>query len=218
MNNLQTKVCRASNCTVKTIALGLCSRHYQRLKLSGKIEKSYEEIKPLKGELWQDIKGFEGIYWISNFSRIKSQINNNIPRLIKTTATHGGYRYVILCNKAKYVKRVHRLVAETFIPNPFNLPQINHINGVKTDNRLENLEWCTSSQNATHAYQNKLRVPTQGEINGQSKLTTDDVNKILKLRGSISSYKLGQHYGLKHNTILNIWNNKSWKHIRRQHV
>lgn len=99
--------------------------------------------------MWKDIKDYENLYLINNVGEIKSSITNKI---LKQYTPKNKYSLVSLYkNKEKTVFRVHRLMAENFIPNPYNLPQVNHINGIKTDNRVENLEWCTQEYNLRHA-------------------------------------------------------------------
>lgn len=99
-------------------------------------------------EQWKDI--YAG-YQVSNEGRVRSLKRNKILTLKETTK---GYLQVHLRVDGKDITpKVHRLVAMAFIDNPDNLPQINHINGIKTDNRVLNLEWCNNSQNLKHSYQ-----------------------------------------------------------------
>lgn len=111
-------------------------------------------------EVWRDIKGYEGYYQVSNFGRVKSldrvaiysdgRIFKYNGRQLKTTLNK-GYVHVKL-SKHSDVKtfKIHRLVAEAFIPNPLNLPQVNHKDENKTNNNVDNLEWCTGKYNMNY--------------------------------------------------------------------
>lgn len=110
---------------------------------------------------------------------------------------------------------LHRLVAEHFIPNPLNLPQVNHKNGDRYDNRVENLEWCTAQDNILHAYRTKLKT-NAGEKNPIAKLTEEDVKKIWALRHTKMTAKaIRDHLGLNVSVacVKVVRSGKAWKHI-----
>ncbi len=113
--------------------------------------------------MWKNIKGYEGRYMASDDGRIKSLVKKGCSSqnesILEGSPDKDGYLRVGIRDKNGKAKtaKIHRLVAETFIPNPENLPQVNHKNGVKTDNRVENLEWITNVDNIRHAVAIGLR-------------------------------------------------------------
>ena len=130
-------------------------------------------LKDLDGEEWRDIEGYNG-YQISTFGRIKSFKRYHEGRILVPAIDKYGYLRIILCkNNRTKQNLIHRLVAEAFIPNPKNKPQVNHINGIKTDNRVENLEWCTGSENMRHAYATNLKTNARGENHVRAALTNE---------------------------------------------
>lgn len=143
-------------------------------------------------EIWKNIKGFEELYQISNLGQVKSLRNNLI---LKPGLAGIGYLSVNLCKDGKQnYKKIHRLVAEHFIENIDNLPCVNHKDGNKTNNNVENLEWCTSSYNNKEAYRLGLKRSLKGKNNKYSKT----------LMKKVSQYDLQGNYIRKWNCINDI--------------
>ncbi|PTI10711.1 hypothetical protein BU096_00640 [Staphylococcus xylosus] len=118
-------------------------------------------------EVWKDVKGYEGLYQISNLARVKS-FKRSKPRILKPFINKDGYLNVELSNSiSNKTMSIHRLVATAFIPNPNNKEQVNHIDEVKTNNDLSNLEWVTQKENMNHGTRiarvtEKLSIPITG--------------------------------------------------------
>ena len=123
-------------------------------------------------EIWKDIPDYEGLYQVSNLGRIKSLNYNHTKteKIRKLDQSGKGYSLILLCNskgKKKYL--VHRLVAEAFLDNPDNLPQVNHKDGNKLNNNVDNLEWCTNGYNEKHAYSLGLKSKNYADKNGMAR-------------------------------------------------
>lgn len=120
-------------------------------------------------EVWKDIKGFEGIYQVSNYGRIKSIVKYN--KLMKSALDKSGYLKICLTDfkHKKHTFKVHRLVAENFLENEIGKEQVNHIDGNKKNNKVENLEWCTQSENMQHAFKNNLIFRGKGKESHRAK-------------------------------------------------
>ena len=128
-------------------------------------------------EIWKNIEGYDGNYQVSNFGNVKSLYKHN-PIILKYSKDSRGYPRVCLSKKkAQKCCAIHRLVAEAFIPNPENKPQVNHKNGIKDNNRVENLEWCTNEENQKHAVEHGLKARMKGNTNPRArKINQYDLN------------------------------------------
>lgn len=177
-------------------------------------------------EIWKKIKKFKGDYEISNQGRIRSTdrkiersngwIYTRKGKILTPSKKGGGYFKGAVCIDKKMVSyKIHRLVAETFIPNPENKPEVNHIDGNKTNNNVYNLEWCTRKENIRHCIDNKLQTPFFGEQVGNSILKESDVLYIRKnFKPRVyTRKKLADKFGVSEATIKDVLSRKSWKHL-----
>lgn len=171
----------------------------------------------MENEIWKKVIGYESDYEISNKGRLRSFKRRN-PYIRKIGAHSNGYPFYKLCKDGiKTQFSIHRLVAIHFIPNPENKPQINHKNGIRSDFRIENLEWVTQNENMQHAHDTGLYPDyiNKGEHNGQSKLTEDKVKRIIKLLPIKRNCELAFHFGVHPSTISGIRLNTIWTYLPR---
>lgn len=171
------------------------------------------EIQADLVEEFRPVVGYENYYLVSSHGNVKS-IRMGLHRVMKQANTK-GYKAINLKVKGKAImKKVHRLVAEAFIPNPNDYPLINHLDSDKTNNKVSNLEWSTSKLNTAHGIKFG-NIKISGEDSPNTDLTNDDVMEIRRLfsESCISINELGIKYNKKIGTIQNIVNNKSWLHL-----
>jgi len=137
-------------------------------------------------------------------------------RKLKLNSNNAGYVSVLLSNgKIRTRKTIHRLVAETYLPNPKNLRQVNHKNGNKLDNRISNLEWCDANYNQNHRV--FILKKGVGESCYNSKLTEIDVKYIrenyMKGDSNWGVRAISRKYNVSRKTIMDLLNNKTWRHL-----
>lgn len=177
-------------------------------------------------EIWKDIPGYEGSYQASNLGRIKSlertcysTKKHNHKRLKKETirkqtVNKHGYNCVLLSvSLERKLITVHRLVILSFKENPSKKQTVNHIDGNKLNNHIENLEWATWSENSKHSFDIGLQKPRKGIYHHNVKLTEEQVLGIRKLKGKYKEKEIALMYGITKGHVGAILRRMIWKHI-----
>lgn len=187
----------------------------------------------VREEIWKDVKGYEGLYQVSNLGRLRSldryvrHKKIGSTRLLKgkimspTISKSTGYLVTILYRKGKGSQvTVHRLVAETFLPNPTEKPEVNHINGIRDDDRAENLEWVNRSENQLHAYRvlnRKCKVPKKEQRQqyldeSSKKVIQYEIQIIVKEKARYNSIREAERQtGIVHTSISKCCRHKQEK-------
>lgn len=161
----------------------------------------------MKNEKWEVIKEYPN-YEVSNKGNIREK---DTKELIGKGIRFYGYEYVMINCEQKYV---HRLVAEAFIPNPENKPQVNHINHERNDNRAENLEWVTFAENIKDAWEFGSFDNVIGENHYNTSLTENDVRDIRKrIDNGETGVSIADSYNISSATVTGIKNGRVWSHV-----
>ncbi len=174
-------------------------------------------IEDLPGEVWKDIEIFKD-YQISNCGRLRSHKKGNEWRLLRPFINNDGYVAFQFTGNGKSKKLyMHRLVALAFIPNPENLPMVEHIDNDKTNCHVDNLRWATYSENNYHAYRDGLKKPPRGMKSPKAKLTDDEVRWIRKnyipRDKKFGTRALARKFNVSSRSIQAILSRKTWTHI-----
>lgn len=198
--------------------------HYKNLSLNN-----------IEGEVWKDIEGYHGNYLISSLGRIKSitreesyPLRNNDPnskirikkyqdKILKQKFTFDRNKnptYLLSRLKYRRSELTHRIVAKAFINNPENKPFVNHKDGVKTNNTIDNLEWCTKLENEHHAWNVLKRNSTKGERNRKAILTQRDVEKIRRMYSDgLDIISISKSFNISYNCVYAVAKRHTWKHV-----
>lgn len=182
------------------------------------------QYDPSLEEEWRPVVGYENLYEVSNFGRVRSKeaevrqrygTRTRRSRMKKIITNENGYCTVNLFkdNKIK-IHKCHRLLMTAFVPNPEKKRVINHKDGDKQNNHISNLEWSTHKENSIHAVQNGLAASLKGEDCHNTFLTNRDIYEIRLLHYNGIRYStLAKVFGMHEKNISQIVNRKNWKHV-----
>jgi len=181
-------------------------------------------------EHWRSIAGFEGFYEVSNLGRVRSlthkargKSNSEVThegQLLNPTLNSDGYHVLTLSRDGKTIQRkVHRVVAQAFHPNPMGFPCVNHIDFNKINNQSVNLEWCTNAHNMRHDWNHGRRrspkIASHGSKNGNAKLSDDNVTEIRRRNvDGETNVALAAEFGVCKDTISRIIRREAWKSLK----
>ena len=172
----------------------------------------------LPNEQWNPVNGTNSRYLISNLGRLVSTDHRGSGKvqLMNPALDANGYLRTVIIKNGRYITvKMHRLVAEAFVQNFMNKPQVNHINHVRTDNRAENLEWVTHRENIDHMMKHGRQTFNNGEKNGMAKLTEEQVKEARSLYKPyvVMAKDLAKKYGVSTAQMKEVLQRKVWKHV-----
>ena len=199
----------------------MASKEYWRARYEKDFKPAYDALmkfypftlEDLDGEEWKTVPWCED-YYVSNFGRIMS-LKYKRPRIMKPALNGHGYLFVELHkdNKTR-IFLIARLVAELFVPNPGNLPQVDHRYGMKFDNSVDNLRWVSGSENMKHAFELGLAKNDVGSDDSQAKLTDEQVYYIRENSSAFTIYELAEIFNVSPTTILRVQRGLSYTNAK----
>ena len=165
--------------------------------------------------MWKDIVGYENVYQVSNYGNVRNIKKGN---MLTPSPEKKGYLRVSLWKDGGYkTKKVHRLVCECFLDNLNNKSQVNHIDGIKTNNNVNNLEWVTNDENVKHKVKLDLTHKPRGTKNGRCTISENTARSILTdVKDGKSILDITIKYKVSRNIVTNIKYKKAWKHIQEE--
>lgn len=184
---------------------------------------NHSETLELPAEIWKPVVGWEGLYSVSSFGRVRREAwsypRYTKPRILKAHPASGRYpKVVLVCtfeNRGKKTCSVHRIVAQAFVPNKEDKPQVNHIDSDVMNAHASNLEWTTQKENIRYAFEQGRKVTRKGSDCNFTKRTEEEVRDIYlqaKL-GDKSFSQIAREFGISVSSVSAIKNKGNWKHL-----
>lgn len=191
-----------------------CARKYRAELNEKKLQNNRDKFLAENPDVLP-IEGFGDKYLVSDKGDIYRATSTGVKKLKIAKDRYGYYSISLYHEGKRKTLKVHKVVAKAFIPNPYPYVKkiINHKDGVKSNNHVSNLEWCTHKQNSVHAV--KTGLIAVGEANKGSKLTEEQVKEICALRGRVTQKELAERFGVSKKLITLIQHKKVWKHVGR---
>ena len=206
--------CSIEGCEGKHFGRSYCNKHYKKMKRYG--DPLYVFVKTE----WKPVLGFEGYYEVSNKGDVKSLTNrktmkNGVSKLFRgkvlsSYSDKDGYRCIDLYKDGvRSKKKIHRLVCESFIRPPLENEQVNHINGIKYDNNISNIEWVMPKENVKHSYYVLKNKGSKRSLSDEQVLEIRDIYK----KGELSFQEIGNLFNVSKHIIYYLLKGVTYKNV-----